>query len=332
MTKRAQFAAFLFFLSCAHATDKPKLPDRVHAAKTIAVVAHVGRVPGASDLKRESKLKAEAENELRTEPYLEVLNDPDKADLVMLVLGGDKTVLKELSSLPIPPLFQPHLWDTVEVMGVLVLGGQQPDWSAVPLWIGERSAARDVIDLFQNYLRHGGKPRLEPQTRIQVSEPKRAEKTLPPHKEAKVLLELVSAKTVSLLYFFPDRPEGSSSPDPPTIRPRAGGISVGESLGRWGRFKPIADAAKADVVVAVYRDWWDYDWAEAATGVRGEGEGRQALLIFRGGQRPDWASIPSWMEQAHDWEQSKGSYVQPDLVKLLRRDVERAERGNQVSK
>ncbi|MBZ5551023.1 MAG: hypothetical protein LAO22_24225 [Acidobacteriia bacterium] len=315
MTVRTQIVVLLLLLSCARAADKPKLPDQVFAAKTIAVIAHVGRVPAASDLKRESKLKAEAEKELRKERYFDVVSDPDQADLVLLVLGGGESVWKELfsPSILLPPGIPPRLWDTSEVIGVVVSGGQQPRWSAVPLWVSEEGTARSVSHNFHDYLRKRGKPRPGAQARTEVPESQPAEERQSPHRNADVPPEILSAKTVSFLYFLRDWPEGS--PDAPRVGP--GGFSVAESLERWGRFALIENPEKADLVFAVYRDWWD-DVDDL---------GRQALLIFRGGQRPDWASMPQWMENSDDRELWRESH----LVQLLRKDIEATERGSKLS-
>lgn len=312
----------LFFVCAAWAADNTQLPEQVLAAKTIAVISHVGRVPGASNVARESKLKAEAEKELRQENYFDVLSDANEADLVLLVLSGEKTAWSP--SVFVPAVLRPQLWETSEVLGVLLRG---KGWSVVPLWIGERSEARDVISLLHKELKKVGKARIEQPSKVEESEQHQSGKTESANRDNNVPSQVLTAKTIALLYFFPDRARGSSSSDPPTSRPSAGGLSVQESLRKWRRFELVETPAQADLVVIIYRDWWDFDWVGAVTATRDEDEGRQAMLVFLNGQHPDWSSMPAWMEQAHDFEMSKGSYVQPDLVKLFRKDVEKAERA-----
>ncbi len=322
MTRITKVIGFLLFVCAAWAADNSQMPEQVLAAKTIAVICHVGRVPGASNLARESKLKAEAEKELRQENYFDVLSDPNEADLVLLVLSGEKTAWSP--SVFVPAVLRPQLWETSEVLGVLLRG---KGWSVVPLWISERSETRDVVSLFQKKLKKAGKTRIEQPSKVEGPDQQQSRGTESVTGDNNVWSQVLTAKTVALLYFFPDRAQGSSSPEPPTSRPSAGGLSVQESFRNWRRFELIEDPAQADLVVIVYRDWWDYDWVGAVTATRDEDEGRQAMLVLLNKQHPDWSNMPVWIEQAHDFEMSKGSYVQPDLVKFFRKDVEKAERA-----
>ncbi len=313
--------ALLLLSSVAAGDARPALPPQLAAARTIAVVAHAGRVAAASDVKLEYKLKTDAEAELRRDSYLALVDDPNKADVVLLVLGGGKLSWGGL--LPAPIRMQ--LWGTSDVMGVVF---SQNPWSSVPLWIHQRSEARDVVRDLHKFLQHGGKARLGAQ-----SQPAAAAKGSPPpsgktSKEVVPPEEVLKAKTVWVFYFFYDLPTGWSSSDAPSIHSRPYALSVTESLRKWGKFQIVEEPAKADLILAVYRDWWDYDWVGEVSGTRDDERGRQALLVFNGRDKPNWAAVPLWMEQAHDWLVQKDDYAQPDLVSILRKDIHRGERDS----
>lgn len=116
--------AFPFYTELALGKEKP-FPPQILASQAIAVVSHYGFVPPAFNSTKGDKFKREAEDVFRESGRFQLVDDPDRADVVLLLVGG----------------YSPG-WlgfrDSI-VIGAVFLGGARRQWSPVPLWILEQS-------------------------------------------------------------------------------------------------------------------------------------------------------------------------------------------------
>lgn len=291
----------LCLCAIAHAKDR-RFPPQVLSAKTLAVIAHYGFTPASSDLAREAKIKGEAEQVLQNWGRYELRQDPDQADIVLLVFAG---------------------FGFGDTAGAAVFpGGKQP-WMPMPLWIGEeittllnRSAPAAVTKRFRDdvnaaedkkSVEEGGKKE-ERQGDKQEAGPTGAAEP-EPGSAGWLPREILKAKTVASIY-------RGASDRVPAVKGEEPDRDVVDVLQKWGRYTVVEDPSKADLVMVT---------VSLLPGTKFFG-GRQnaryrSVFIFQGGTRPDWSKMPLWaaMEQQGFTSASAG------LVKRLRKQVESAE-------
>jgi hypothetical protein len=122
--------ALLFSSSLLFAKDKP-FPIDILSAKSVAVIGRVGAGPTDMRDKRGAELKAEAEARLKDWGRFQIVDDPSKADLVVVLL--ERFPLADTIA----------LWHTnLDPAAMFVFkGGTNPQWDGVPLWATEEKTS-----------------------------------------------------------------------------------------------------------------------------------------------------------------------------------------------
>lgn len=124
------FLALLFSSSLLFSKDKP-FPADILSAKSVAVIGRVGAGPTDMRDKRGAELKAEAEARLKAWGRYRIVDDPSRADLVIVLL--ERFPLAD--TMP--------LWHTnLDPAAMFVFkGGANPQWDGVPLWATEEKSS-----------------------------------------------------------------------------------------------------------------------------------------------------------------------------------------------
>lgn len=236
----------VFVANLAYAKERP-FPQQILAAKTLAVVSHYGFVPTALNPAKGQKFKEAAEEVLRESGRFQVVDEPDKAELVLLLVGGYS-----------PGWF--GFRDSIMV-GAVFLGGSQPQWSPVPLWILEqaptlrtRSAPKALTKEFLKQVAkaesHGAPPPsgTEPETHAEEPKSEGPTEQSPNSPEstqsAWLSPEILSAKKVMVLL----RNDEVASPQGEVTEK-----NVEKEMRKWGRFTLVASPAEADLLFVCIR-------------------------------------------------------------------------------
>ena len=293
---------------CAFGKDKP-FPQQILSAKTMSVVAHYGFVPSALNPVKGNKFKQDAEGVLRDSGRFALVEDPYKSDVVLLLVCG----------------YSPG-WlgfrDNI-VIGAVFLGGAQPGWSAVPLWITEqgptfrtRSAPAALAKEFLKQvakaeLRDAGPLATDSKKPEEGSTPSenQVEDAAPSHESldpAWLRPEILQAKKVMVLLRI-DEVAGAQGEDKEK--------SIEKELKKWGRFSLVDNPADADLVFVCVR-YLDLGRRNPPT--------YENLLIFRGGlKNSDWSSMPLWT--AMQIQALFGPSPGTQMVRWLRKQIEARE-------
>jgi hypothetical protein len=294
----------------AFGKDNP-FPREILAARTIVVIAHHGFTPSALNPAKGSKFRNDAEEVLRNSGRFTLLEDPAKSDLVLLLVGG----------------YSPG-WlgfkDQIAT-GAIFLGGTQPSWAPVPLWIWEQtptfrthSAASAVTkeflrDVKKAEQRAAGSPaaadRDKPAEDIN-SQDSQAGGAVPSSEDAEIPYlprEILQAKKVMVIL----RIEAVAGPQGDRKEK-----NVEKEVKKWGRFSLVDNPADADLVIVCIRF---LDTTRLSGSLVYEN-----LFVFKGGVgNPDWRAMPLWTAmqiEALFWP-SPGTQI----VRWLRKLIERQE-------
>jgi hypothetical protein len=298
--------------NCALGKDRP-FPPQILAAKTVAVIAHYGFVPSAFNPGKGDKFRRDAEGILLDSGRFTVLDDPDKSDLVLLLVCGYS---------PGWLGFRDHI-----VIGAIFLGGtQQPTqqpWSPIPLWISEHGPTLRTRSapaaLAKEFLKQVAKAELHGAGPPGTDNEKRPEETNPPDNEkeeaapssespdlAWLRPEILQAKKVIVLLRTDETvgPQGEQREK-----------SIEKELKKWGRFTIVDNPADADLIFVCVR-YLDFGRTNPPT--------YENLLIFRGDvKNPDCSNMPLWM--AMQIETLFGPSPGTQMVRWVRKQIEARE-------
>jgi hypothetical protein len=314
MRHRLSFlASVLFVISGPHwafGKDNP-FPQQILAAKTIVVISHYGFTPSALDPVKGLKFRNDAEEVLRDSGRFTLLEDPAKSDLVLLLVGGYS---------PGRFGFKEHI-----VTGAIFLGGAQPSWTPVPLWIWEQtptlrthSASSAVTkeflkDVKQAEQRTAGSPAGNDRDKSAhdiKSQGNQNEGAIPLSEDAETQSlprEILQAKKVMVVL----RVDAVAGPQGEKKEK-----NVEKEIRKWGRFSLVNNPDEADLVIVCIR-FLDL-WQSSHTPVY------ENLFVFKGGTgNPDWKRIPLWTAMQID--ATFGPSPGTQMVRWLRRQMERQE-------
>lgn len=284
-------------------------PPQILASKAIAVVSHYGFVPPAFNATKGDKFKREAEDVLRESKRFQLVDDPDRADLVLLLVGG----------------YSPG-WlgfrDSI-VIGAVFLGGAHQQWSAVPLWILEQSPTLRTSSapkaLAKEFLKQvakaesrgaaspdGNEPEKIRQETKSGGEQRESSSGLDDEQNHWLRPEILSAKKVMVLLRIDEvaAPQGEVTEK-----------NVEKELRKWGRFTTVTNPSDADLLFVCVRY---LDTSKQYPPVY------ENLLIFKGGTSSrDWSSMPLWNAMQIDAPLSASPGTQ--MVRWLRKQIEKQE-------
>lgn len=297
--------------NCALGKDKP-FPPQILSAKTIAVVAHYGLVPSALDPIKGDRFRKDAEAVLRASGRFTLIDDPDKSDLALLLVGGYS-----------PGVFKDHI-----AIGAIFLGGAQPRWSPIPLWISEQTSTRKTsasTALAETFLKqiakaelHGAGPPAKSDQEREHSEtkPQDNEKEEALHAPGNLpsqwlRAEILQAKKVMVL-LRTDEVAGPQGEDKEK--------SIEKELKQWGRFTTLDNPTGADLVfvTVLYQSELELGPTNSIQTYW------ENLLIFKGGANsPDWNNMPLWTDMLD--MPLFGNKPGPRMVRRLRKEIEAQE-------
>jgi hypothetical protein len=308
------FAASLFAISGSiriFGKDNP-FPHQILAARTIVVIAHYGFTPSALDPAKGDKFRNDAEEVLRNSGRFTLLEDPAKSDLVLLLVGGYS---------PGWVGFRDHI-----VTGAIFLGGKQPSWTPVPVWIWEQaptlrthSAASALTKEFLKDIKKAEQRAAGSPAAIDVdksaddtkSQDSQSEGAIPAAQDAEIQYlpsEILQAKRVMVVLRIDAvaGPKGEQKEK-----------NVEKEIRRWGRFSLVDIPTEADLVIVCIR-YLDTSRTSSLPVY-------ENLFVFKGGAgNPDWKSMPLWTAMQID--ATFGPSPGKQMVRWLRKQIEAQER------
>jgi len=262
-----------------------RFPRELLQGKTIAVVSHYGLTSIAHNLIREEQFKTSAEAILRASHQFTVVDDPAKADLVLLLVGGYSEGFLGKKS---------HI-----ATGLVFSGGAAKGSNGLPLWVSMQTsgirthAAAAVVS--KALLKEVDKAlQREPATSGESPKDENAEdsaslQTEPERPVTEEMMagplpqEIFSAKKVMVILRIDTVPDAKGE-----RREKA----VEKELHRWGRYKVVDKPSDADMFIVCIR-YLD-------SGLYSSTVFENMLVFPAGNPAPKWGSLPLWTALAVD--------------------------------
>jgi len=283
-------------------------PPQILTAKTITVVARYAGT-SAPDAIKAAEFKSDAEAVLQNSGRFTLLDNPAKADLVLLLVGG----------------YSPGLFGFKDriATGAVFLGGSHVIWTPVPLWTAMKtptlrtsSAAAALTKMFLKEVKSAEQNNAGPPAGAEeekgasnsISQDSRGNETGAPSGEASastVPVEILQAKKTMVMLRI-DPVAGS--------RGERKEKDVEKEIQKWGRFSLVEDPSSADLLIVCAR--------LMVRGARAnDSHTYENLLIFKGGSTtPDWNRMPLWT--AMQIETIFGPAAGTQMIRWLRKQIE----------
>ena len=264
--------------------DKP-FPQELLKGKTIAVVSHYGLTSTAHNRLKEDEFKTSAEAVLRASHQFTVIDDPAKADLVLLLIGGySEGFLGKKNHIATGLVFSGNaskgsiglpLWVSVQTSGLRTHSAAAVVSKALLKEV-DRALQREPATSVQSAKEENAEASASSQTETESPETMEiVEGTLPQ--------EMFDAKRVMVILRIDTVADAKGE-----RREKA----VEKELNKWGRYKVVDNPSDADLFIVCTR-YLDSGLYSSTV--------FENMLIFPAGNRaPKWGSLPLWTALAVD--------------------------------